>query len=730
MKKKETIIQSVILGGIKKPQLHISGIKNADDDIYVLIDSRKIDLKDNHNLIIDRDFVFQEQLINSDFNYTVDISFDAKKAEIGIKRNGKKEIVFTKNVSLLFRLFNKIHYLFAKLSKFLIRIPRVFIKIIRIAWTRHHFIIPPKLIKQYIKSIGNNMSNQTIEERYYSPLKQTDYLRWLEENEKENNYETFKYNPLISVLVPVYNVNRKYLSECIDSVLNQTYHNWELCLADDKSTKEETLTVLQEYERKDKRIKVVYREKNGHISEATNSALKVATGEFIGLLDNDDLLHKDALYEVVKVLNKDKKIDMIYTDEDKININGKRYFPHFKPDFSPDTLLSSNYICHFTVLRKKIMEEINGFRSEYNGSQDYDLFLRFSEKTNNIHHISKILYHWREIEGSTAMSGSNKNYAYIAGQKALEDTLKRRKIKGDVIAIGTPQMYIMDYKYEKEPKISIVIPTKDKVDLLKECVDSIYEKTCYKNYELIIIDNNSQEEETFKFLKKYKREHDNFRYYRYECEFNYSYLNNEAVKKSDGEYIVFLNNDTEIITKEWLSRMVGYAMQDHIGCVGAKLLYPNNTIQHCGVITGVGGVASHAFIGTGMSEYGYFGRLVVPYNWSMGTAACLMIKKSVFEKIGGFDVNLKVAYNDVDLNVRVKKEGLYNVVLPQVKLYHYESISRGSDLSDDKRDRFVSEIKYITSKLGTDLIRDEFYNDNFSKDYFFVLDRKENINDK
>jgi len=730
MKKVYTKIGKVVLGGIKNPQIHVSGIKKSSDEIFILVDSKKGDFKDNRDTLIDRNFVFKEQIANLNFNYTSDLPFAAKKIELGIETKKGRKIIYTKNVSLFWRLINKVDYITKKTLKLFIRIPRVLFKIIKIAWTRHHFIIPPKLIKQYLKSIGNNMSNQTIEERFYLPLKQSDYLNWIEENQKEINHKNFEYNPLISILVPVYNVNRQYLSECINSVINQSYENWELCLVDDCSTNLDTIQVLKEYENHDQRIKITYRKKNGHISEATNSALKMAKGEFVGLLDNDDLLDIDALYEVVKLLNNDEKADMIYSDEDKINVNGKRYYPHFKPDFSPDTLLSYNYICHFTVLRKNIVDKIGGFRSEYNGAQDYDLFLRFTEKTKNIKHISKILYHWREIEGSTAKSGNNKNYAYEAGKKALEDAMRRRNIKANVVQIGDPQMFILEYQIEKEPKVSIIIPIRDKAYLLKKCVDSIYLKTNYKNFEIIVIDNNSVEDETQKLLENYAINHNNFRYYRYECEFNYSYLNNEAVKKVDGEYVLFLNNDTEVITGNWLKDMVGYSMQEHVGCVGVKLFYSDNTIQHCGVVTGVGGVAVHAFLGTGATDFGYFGRLLVPYNWSMATAACLMIKKSKFESVSGFDENLKVAYNDVDLNVRIKNTGYYNMVLPQVVLFHYESISRGYDLSEDKKQRFISEIKYVTSKLGNDLIRDEFYNDNFSKDHNFVLDRQATKNEK
>lgn len=712
------------IGGMKNPLFDVHCKMDKNSELKLVVDDKEIELLEDE--IVGTNYV--SKLLNFDlykeFNGKALLPKNCKDLTLYEVNSGNEKVIIKRKVDLPRRILWGVEYKVSSLFRKLSRVPKALFRAIKIMWKRHHFLVPPKLLGQYFKSFFGHVSDDNIFEHFLDPLDQKSYLTWLKDNEIEHEEVNLEYRPLISILVPVYNAPEDVLTECIESVLNQSYDNFEICLADDCSTKKETINCLKKYER-DPKIKIVYREKNGHISEATNSALEVATGEFVGLLDNDDILHKEALYEVVKKLNDDRTIDMIYTDEDKIALNGKRYFPHFKPDFSPDTLLSSNYICHFTVLRKSILEEIGGFRSEYNGSQDYDLFLRFTEKTNNICHIPKILYHWRMIEGSTSSDASSKNYAYIAGKKALEDTLKRRGIKGKVNMIGTPQMYDIDYTLDEEPLISIVIPTKDKADILRRCLNSIYKRTDYKNYEVILIDNNSEEDKTFELIDHYKRHYNNFKCYRYECEFNYSYLNNEAVKKSNGKYVLLLNNDTEVITSSWLKKMVGYASQSHIGCVGAKLLYPTDTIQHCGVVIGCAGIAAHAFIGTGKAHFGYFGRLIANYNWSAVTAACLMIDKDKYNEVNGLDENLKVAYNDVDFNIKMLEQGYYNVVLPSVMLYHYESISRGNDLDKNNKQRFIGEVKYMTDKWGKDGLNDRFYNSNFSRYYPFYFDKNE-----
>ncbi len=718
-------ISSLEIDGIRNAKVILTGECKNKNDLKILIDGQQVTPKDN--IILDKKYVVNriKNIKTSNFNYYILLSKTNKKLEIYYK----DKLIIQKKVSLSFRIIFHLKTIIKRLFSILKRLPKIIVKTLKLMWQRHHFLVPPRMLKQYLHSFNNNISNKNIDELFYNPLLDKDYQAWLNENKIETKYQELTYKPLISIVIPVYNVSEYLLKSCLDSILNQSYKNFEICLADDHSTNEETIKTLKEYENKYEQIKVIYRKTNGHISEATNSALTLATGEFIGLVDNDDVLDKDALYYIALELNKNKNLDLIYSDEDKLDFNEKRCFPHFKPDFSIDTFLSSNYFCHFTVIRKKIIDKLNGFRSEYNGAQDYDLFLRVIDKTKNIGHVSKILYHWRMTENSTSSGGEHKNYAYDAGKRALEDYFQRNNISAKVHLIGTPEMYRIQYLYSKEPKISIIIPTKDKKDVLNTCLNSLYNNTNYSNYEVIVVDNNSQEPETFALLNDYKNKYKNFKVLRLECEFNYSYLNDEAVKNATGEYIVLLNNDTEVISPNWLSEMVGYAMQNHVGCVGAKLLYPNQTIQHAGVVVGVGGIAMHAFVSTGRNQYGYFGRLVSVYDYSCVTAACLMIKKSKYLEVNGLDEKLKVAYNDVDLNLKLLEKGYNNVVLPHVELFHYESLSRGNDMSSSQIKRFKEETDYMCDKWKDKLLTDKFYNDNFSYNYAFRLDRR-NEHDK
>ena len=593
---------------------------------------------------------------------------------------------------------------FSKFSKLFYLIKKSFY----FAWHRHHFLIPPRVLLKYVRSFfvvlrrGNSTSNLFIN--------QSSYIKWFNENNKLTNYKKFEYNPLISFIVPTYNVSRKLLTECLDSLLNQSYDNFEICIADDNSTLEETISTLKSFEDNPK-IKIKYRSKNGMISKASNSAISMASGEFIVLVDNDDIIEKDALYYIVEQLNSNKKLDLIYSDEDKIDYKGRYMEPHFKPDYSPDTLMGVNYICHLTCLRKSIVDEVGGFRSEYDGSQDYDLFLRVTEKTKNIYHIRKILYHWRQTNTSTSGYLGNKSYAYIAGKRALEDALKRRGVKGKVLDNSKVSTYLVKYENDNE-LISIIIPMKDKADITKRCIDSIYSKSSYNNFEIILVDNNSAEESTFEMIKYYENKYDNFKCIRLECDFNYSFINNEAVKEANGDYILFLNNDTEVMTPDFLEWMLGYAKLEHVGCVGIKLLYPDKMVQHAGVVLGYGGLAGHIYVTASYSDNGLFGRLVMPYDYTAVTAACLMVSKEKFEDFGGFDEKLKVALNDVDLNIKALSKGYYNVCLSNVEMLHYESKSRGYEASEEKHNRFLSEQKYMKDKWGKFLDEDKFFSKN------------------
>ena len=383
-----------------------------------------------------------------------------------------------------------------------------------------------------------------------------------------------------------------------------------------------------------------------------------------------------------------------------------------------------NYICHLVVARTKLVKEVDGFTVGMEGAQDHDLLLKLSEKTDRIYHIPEVLYHWRMIEGSTALKLDNKDYANDKGKLAIEAALKRRKLEAKVEKDLPSTYYRVFYEVKKEPKVSIIIPTKDYADVTEACLKSIYEKTTYKNYEVIVVNNRSEEEKTFELFNRYKREHKNFKVVDADMEFNYSKINNVAVKEAKGEVVILLNNDTEVITPEWMTIMVGYAMQPHVGAVGAKLLYPDNTVQHGGVVLGMGGVAGHIFLNEKRDEIGLYGRMRVPYNIGAVTAACLCVEKKKFEEVGGLEEDLKVAFNDIDFNMKLLKKGYFNVMLPMVELYHYESKSRGTDMAPGKKERFQREVLYMQDKWGEDLVNDKFYNANYSLDGPFMLDRK------
>ena len=592
------------------------------------------------------------------------------------------------------------------------------------SWKKYHLLIPPRLWKKYLLLLlGFRPEKQNI----LNPLKKSHYNLWLREQPQKLRRKKLDYNPLISVIIPVYNVKPEYLKACLDSILSQSYQNFEICLADDASTSKETLDTLHSYEQHDK-IRIKYRKKNGHISRASNDALSMAKGTFVALMDNDDLLPNNALYEIAKELNLDKKLDMIYTDEDKIDLDDKRCQPNFKPDFSPDTLMSLNYISHLCVIRRSLMEKVGGFRTGYEGAQDYDLYLRIVEQTTRISHIPKVLYHWRIIEGSTAKNISSKNYALDNGKKALKDALKRRGQKGEVSLAKNCPYYCVEYKVSDSPKATIIIPTKDHAKITEQCLKSIYEKTTYKNYEVVVVNNRSEEPETFALFEKYRKKYQNFRVIDADFEFNYSKINNYAAKQSKSDFIVLLNNDIEVISPDWLTQMIGYASQEHVGAVGAKLLYPNNTVQHAGVVLGVG-VASHLYCGIERDIVAWGGKLAVPYDFSAVTGACLVVSRKKWDEVGGLDENLKVAYNDIDFNIKLLQKGYYNVCLSNIELYHHESISRGSDKSGEKKKRFDSEQKYMYEKWREVIKNDPFYNKNLTrKTAGYLLDR--NIKEK
>lgn len=580
--------------------------------------------------------------------------------------------------------------------------------------------------KKGFKYMAKNGISHTIQRAKIEKLRnQASYPNWLARNEvldieaMTQEIATFHYQPKISIAMPVYNVEEKWLRLCIDSILNQVYTNWELCMADDASTDPNVKKILTEYQQLDERIRVVFREQNGHISEATNSALAIATGEFVALLDNDDELAINAFYEVVKVLNENPELDLIYSDEDKIDMDGNRSDPAFKPDWSPDLLLGTNYISHLGVYRRSILEEIGGFRKGYEGSQDYDLVLRFTEKTTKerITHIPKVLYYWRMLPTSTAVDQGSKGYAFEAGLRAVQDALVRRGINGHATHGAANGLYDVYYDIESEKLVSIIIPTKNGYKDVQRCVSSIIEKTTYQNYEIIMADNGSTDPKMHELYAEFEQQlPGRFFVESIDIPFNFSTINNRAAKKAHGEYLLFLNNDTEVITENWLTLMVSFAQQERIGCVGAKLLYPNNTVQHAGVILGLGGVAGHGHYGYPHGDLGYFGRLAINVNYSAVTAACLLMKKADFDAVGGFEKAFTVAFNDVDLCLKVQALGRDNVWLHEAELYHFESQTRGYDDKGKKKKRFEQEKVMMEEKWGPLIENDPFYNPNLTRD--------------
>lgn len=716
MKYKFIGISVQTINGIKNPMLTLSGnIKKKNYKFKVLADGKER----QHSLMrISKkgDFVLTSILDRNAHNIKVYCLCDNKEYLISDLKNRYLGRIYRK-VKLIIKNF--IHFLSAFFTTIL--------KGINFFWKEYHFFVPLKLWKKYWNHFW-----ERVEERgkriYLNPFSMLEYNEWIKKFEIIDKYKKQKYEPLVSILIPVYNVSSELLSKCLDSILNQYYKNIEVCLVDDASTNQQTIDTLKKYEKKYNNIHVQFNKVNGHISKTTNDALNMAKGEFIALMDNDDELSPHAISEVVKALNKNSQLDFIYSDEDKLDLNGNRCEPHFKPDYSPDTLLSSNYISHLGVIRRSLMIEVGGEEIGLEGSQDYDLYLKVVEKTNNIYHIPKVLYHWRMVEGSTSMSISNKNYAVNNGLKAIEKALIRRKIKGTVVIDEKTPYYIVNYVYKQSPMVSIIIPTKDYAETLECCLSSIYKKTAYKNYEVIVVNNNSVENKTFALFDEYKKKYKNFKVLDANYEFNYSKINNEAVDKCKGKFICLLNNDTEIISENWLDVMVGYASQKHIGAVGPKLLYPDDTVQHAGVILGLGGVASHAFIGHSNNDFGMYGRLRVPYNYSGVTAACLIVSKSKYLEVGGLDENLRVAYNDVDFNIKLLNKGYYNVCTPQVMLYHFESKSRGYDTTPEKLKRFQEEHKFMYDHWLNLIKMDPFYNINFSNKKGFVLPCDPKIN--
>lgn len=564
-----------------------------------------------------------------------------------------------------------------------------------------------------------------------------DYGEWYEltrpkEEELAAQRETrFAYEPLLSIVIPAYKTPEKYLREMLDSILAQTYRNWEVCVANGSPKGEGAIVsrVMAEYTKKDSRFHVSELGDNLGISGNTNAALEMAKGDFIILADHDDTIPEHALYEVAKTINEHPDCDVIYSDEDKLDMDGGALFdPHFKPDFNIDLLCSVNYICHLFVVSHDLAAQVGGFRQEYDGAQDYDFIFRCTEKAKEIRHIPKVLYHWRCHKDSTASNPESKLYAFDAGARAIMDHYKRVGIEAERVEKGVDYgIYHSVYKIQGEPLVSIIIPNKDHHTDLDLCLRAIETRATYRNVEFIIVENNSTEKETFEYYEKIQKEFSNVHVVTWEREFNYSAINNFGVTFAKGEYLLFLNNDTELIAENFIEEMLGLCQREDVGAVGARLLYQDDTIQHAGVVIGFGGIAGHTFIGLHKAENSYFHRAMSTQDYSAVTAACLMTKKALFDEVGGFTEKLAVAFNDIDYCMKVRASNHLVVYNPYALLYHYESKSRGLEDTPEKVARFNREIR-IFSERWPEILKngDPYYNPNLTlrKSNFALRDLK------
>ena len=591
----------------------------------------------------------------------------------------------------------------------------------KIQWSKMLKKLSPYTIQKgfrYLKHYGIKEFWIRLHERFepeevpYGPW----YEAYVPDEETLNRQRKRKFlnAPLISVVVPAYHTPPLFLRQMLDSLVAQTYGGWELCIANGSPDDKEMEAVLEEYEKRDSRIRHENLKENLGIAENTNAAFRMAKGEFIGLLDHDDLLAPNALYEIALALEKNPEADVVYTDEDKVTTDLKEHFqPHLKPDFNLDLLRSNNYICHFFTVRREIVEQVGGFRKEFDGAQDYDFIFRCTEEARKILHIPEILYHWRTHKESTADNPASKMYAFEAGKRAIEAHLKRTGTDGEVSHTPDLGFYRVKYPVKGEPLISIIIPNKDEKESLEACLKSIWEKTTYKNYEIIVVENNSTSDEIFRYYKEISKK--GVRLLRWKKEFNYSAINNFGAAHAKGEFLLFLNNDVTVITPDWLTELAGLCQRKEVGAAGVKLLYPDNTIQHAGCVIGIGGIAGHMFVDMPANRTGYLHKASLLQDMSAVTAACMIMKKQVFDQVGGFTEELAVAFNDVDLCLKINKAGSLVVYDPYVQLYHMESKTRGAEDSKEKVRRFQTEIEYMRCHW-LDILKngDPYYNKNLS----------------
>lgn len=556
----------------------------------------------------------------------------------------------------------------------------------------------------------------------------SDYRQWVREFDTLTNEqravmrcraERFPYQPLISIIMPTYNTEMPWLVAAIESVRKQLYPNWELCIADDCSTESHVRSILERFAREDRRIKLIFRAHNGHISAASNTALMLASGEYVTFLDHDDLLAEHALFWVADAIAQRPDAQLLYSDEDKIDMSGRRVDPYFKCEWNEDLFYSHNMLCHLSVYKSRLVHEVGGLREGYDGAQDYDLALRCLERIDpcKIVHIPRVLYHWRIHAGSTSSGASAKCYALEAGQRAINEHLQRSGSRGVVEPLYDVRMYRVRYPLpELQPKVSLIIPSRNGVSFLKPCVESIHGKTTYQNYEILIVDNGSDDPGTLRYFESLKA-HERVRIIRDARPFNFPALVNAAVELATGSLIGLVNNDIEVISPEWLSEMVSHALRPEVGAVGARLWYPNGTLQHGGILLGIRGVAGHAHKYLPRHRNGYFGRARLIQSFSAMTAACLVIRKEIFTKVGGFNEALPSSFNDVDFCLRVREAGYRNIYTPYAELYHHESATRGTDDSPEKQAQQSQEFDYMKRFWGHLLDHDPAYSPNLTLEH-------------
>lgn len=586
---------------------------------------------------------------------------------------------------------------------------------------------PQRLLRKCRRAIEILQSGgwQALRARLFKISADKDYARWVKTYDTlTEKHETFAKNdiiswsatPLFSIIVPVYNPPLEFLQAAIDSVKAQYYTNWELCLCDDASPNPAVRELIKDAANKDPRIKFIFREKNGHISQASNDALSIATGEWVGLLDHDDTLSPDALYRVIAATRENPRAQMFFSDEDFLNHRGERVRPMFKSDFNPDLMLAQNAVTHFLVAKRSLINKVGGFRDEVRGAQDWDLALRLSERLSlsEIIHIPEILYHWRMHAASTASGTDAKDYVRNAQLRVVKDHLSRTNVPGEVTLMkDVPHVRVQFPLPVTPPLVSIVIPTRDRQKILSNCISSIIQKTTYPHYEIVVLDNGSKEEATLNYLKTFDGK--KIRVEKIDIPFNFSRINNIGVTKTQGELLLFMNNDVEVTHDDWLSEMVSQKSRPGVGVVGARLYYPHGTLQHGGVVFGIGGIAGHSHKGRWRGDPGNWGKIALPSTFSAVTGACLLTTRKLFDEVGGFnEADLPIQYNDLDLCLKIGAKGYRCVYTPFAELIHYESLSRGYEVKPEEQARINHERGYMKKHWGKILDNDPFYNPNLS----------------